>query len=252
MEVFTTSVYAFLLREMKSRYGRSRLGYFWAVIEPAAMVALLTILHAGLLGPGTSIYGEHPVIFFVFGSVPFFLFFNCVTKAQGVCASHKGLFNYRQIRPIDVILARCIIDALLMLGVLLAFLVVWMAMGQELHIEDPLRLIGALGSLFLLGLALGLVFEVFGTVFSDLKRIFTIAMRPLLFISGLFFTIEMIPEPQRPLLAWNPILHCIDVARDAVMVGYESPGSLAYAWSCIGVLLFIGLAGYRRYLYQLV
>jgi capsular polysaccharide transport system permease protein len=251
-EVFLTSVHAFLLREMKNQYGRFRLGYFWAVVEPGAMVAVLTILHAGLRGASTPIYGEHPVVFFLFGAVPFFLFANCVARAQGVFESHKGLFNYRQIRPIDVILARCIIDALLMLGVLLTFLAGWWWMGRDLHIDDPLRLTAALISLFVLGMALGLVFEVLGTVFNDLKRTFNIAMRPLFFISGLFFTIDMIPESHRPLLTWNPVLHCVDIARDAVLPGYESPGSLAYAWLCVAGLLFTGLASYRRYLYQLL
>jgi capsular polysaccharide transport system permease protein len=252
LEIFSTSVHAFLLREMKNQYGRFRLGYFWAFVEPGAIVAVLTVLHAGLMGAGQTIYGEHPVVFFVFGAVPFFLFANCVTRAQGVCESHKGLFNYRQIRPVDVILARCLIDALLMIGVLLTFLLGWLWLGHQLHIEDPLRLLVALGSLLVLGMSLGLVFEVLGTVFNDLKRIFNIAMRPLFFISGLFFTMEMVPEAQRALLAWNPVLHCVDHARDAVLPGYESPGSLAYVWICNAVLLFTGLASYRRYQYQLL
>ncbi len=252
LAVFLTSVHAFLLREMKNQYGRFRLGYFWAFVEPGAMVAVLTALHAGMSGGSKPIYGEHAVIFFVFGAVPFFIFANCVARAQGVCDSHKGLFNYRQIRPIDVIVARCIIDSLLMLGVLLTFLIGWWWIGKPLHIEDPLELAGALLSLFFLGLGLGLVFEVFGTVFMDLKRIFSIMMRPLFFISGLFFTIEMIPEQHRALFAWNPVLHAVDLSRDAVMVGYESPASMAYVWLCISVLLFVGLAGYRRYLYRLI
>jgi capsular polysaccharide transport system permease protein len=252
LEVFLTSVHAFLLREMKNQYGRFRMGYFWALVEPGAMVAVLTILHAGLRGASTPIYGGHPVIFFVFGAVPFFLFANCVARVQGVCESHKGLFNYRQIKPIDVMLARCMIDALLMLGVLLVFLAGWLWAGYPVRIGDPLLLAAALGSLFALGLSLGLVFEVLGTVFNDLKRTFNIAMRPLFFISGLFFTIDMVPETYRPLLVWNPVLHCVDLARDAVLAGYESPASLGYVWICVAVLLFTGLASYRRYLYQLI
>lgn len=251
-EVFVTSLHAFLLREMKNQYGRFRLGYFWAFVEPGATVAVLTLMHSGLNGPGASIYGEHPIVFFVFGAVPFFLFANCVARAQGIFESHKGLFNYRQIKPIDVILARCIIDSVMMLGVLLSFVAGWLWAGHELHIDDPLRLLAALGSLFVLGLSLGMTFEVLGTVFGDLKRIFNIAMRPLFIISGLFFTIDSIPEAHRALFTWNPILHCIDVARDAVLPGYESPGSLAYAWICIATLLFTALASYRRYLYQLL
>ncbi|WP_370307117.1 ABC transporter permease [Sinimarinibacterium flocculans] len=252
LEVFLTSLQAFLLRELKNQFGRMRLGYFWAFAEPAAMVAVLTVLHAGIRGGHASIYGEDPVIFFVFGAVPYFLFSNCVSRAQGVCDSLKGLFNYRQIKPIDVMLARCLIDALLMAGVGLLFVVGWVWTGHPMHLEDPLRLLAALFSLFALGTALGLVFEVFGTIFTDLKRIFGIIMRPMLFISGLFFTIDMVPPEYRAFLLWNPVLHAVDQARDAVLPGYASPGSFAFVWAVIGLLLFVGLGGYRRYLYRLI
>jgi capsular polysaccharide transport system permease protein len=251
-EVFFTSLHAFLLRELKNQFGRSRLGYFWAVTDPAAMVAVLTILHAGIRGSDAPIYGENAIIFFLFGAVPYFLFANCVARAQGVCESQKGLFNYRQIKPIDVILARCIIDSLLIVGVGALFVLAWSWSGRPVEIRNPLLLAAALLTLFGLGISLGLVFEVLGTVFSDLKRVFGIVMRPMFFVSGLFFTIDMIPDAQRSLLDWNPVLHCIDLARESVLRGYESPGSLVYAWLCAAFLLFVGLASYRRYLYQLI
>ena len=252
IEVFLTSLQAFMLRELKNQFGRMRLGYFWAFAEPAAMVAVLTVLHAGARGGHATIYGENPVIFFVFGAVPYFLFANCVGRAQGVCESLKGLFNYRQIKPIDVILARCTIDGLLMVGVGFLFAIGWTWFGQALHIKDPLRLLASLFSLFALGTSLGLVFEVFGTIFTDLKRIFGIIMRPMLFISGIFFTIDMVPYEHRHYLIWNPVLHGVDQVRDSVLAGYDSPGSLVYVWGATALLLFIGLGGYRRYLYRLI
>ncbi len=251
-QVFLTSLQAFLLRELKNQYGRSRLGYFWALAEPAATVAVLTTLHAMIGGAHSLIYGESPIIFFVFGAVPYFLYFNAVTQAQGVCASQKGLFNYRQIKPIDIIIARCLIDALSLLGVLIIFLIGWWWFGQKINIYKPLELALALLTLFMLGLSLGLVFEVFGTVFQDMRRVFAILNRPMFFISGLFFSMGMIPAGFEHYLIWNPVLHAVDLARDAVMPAYQSPASWAYVWGIILALQFIGLSAYRRYLYQLI
>lgn len=252
-EVFLTSLHAGLLREMKNQFGRQRLGYFWALMEPMATVAILTGLHAGLRGAGALIYGAHPVVFFVFGAVPAFIFLHAVSRAQGVCSGLKGLFNYRQVRPIDMMIARTLVDALMMVAVAVLFIVGWgWWLGMPLTIADPLLLVVALISLYLLGLLLGLVFEVFGTVYENLKRVFGIAMRPIFFISGIFFTIGMIPEAQRHYLTWNPVLHAVDLSRAAVIPGYDSPASLGYVWLCIGVLMFVGLAAYRRYLYRLL
>ena len=251
-QVFLRSLRAFLLRELKSQFGRSRLGYFWALAEPAATVAILTALHASVAGANRSIYQESPIIFFVFGAVPYFLFSNALSQTQGVCLSQKGLFNYRQIKPIDIMLARSLIDALMMLGVLSVFLLAWAWLGFSMPRIRPLELIGALFSLFCLGVSLGLVFEVFGTVFQDLRKIFSIATRPLFFVSGAFFTMTMLPDGLREVLYLNPILHGVDLTRDAVMAGYTSPASWMYLWGCILLLQFVGLAAYRRYLYQLI
>ena len=241
-----------MLRELKNNFGRSRLGYFWALAEPAAMVAILTALHAGVAGTGTPIYQENPIIFFVFGAVPYFLFSNALSQTQGVCASQKGLFNYRQIKPIDIMLARSAIDGLMMSMVLLVFLFVWVWMGKSLPAIQPLELVCALFSLFMLGISLGLVFEVIGTIFEDLRKIFSILTRPLFFISGAFFTMKMVPTGVLDVLYFNPVLHGVDLARDAVLPGYNSPASWIYLWGVILSLQAFGLAMYRRYLFQLI
>ncbi|MEQ1438362.1 ABC transporter permease [Fontimonas sp. SYSU GA230001] len=243
---------AFLLREMKAQYGRARLGYFWALAEPAATVAILTALHTSVTGGGGVIYQESPVVFFVFGAVPYFLFSNSLAQTQGVCMNQKGLFNYRQIKPIDIMLARSVIDALMMTGVMLVFLLAWSWLGLKMPQIRLLELAMALFSLFALGLSLGLVFEVFGTVFQDLRKIFSIVTRPLFFVSGAFFTMDMLPSGLGTVLYLNPVLHGVDLTRDAVLASYDSPASWVYLWSCILVLQFIGLAAYRRYLYQLI
>ena len=251
-QVFLGSMRAFLLREMMNQFGRSRLGYFWALAEPAATVAILTALHAFIRGGHHDLYGESPIVFFVFGAIPYFLYANSVTAAQGVCNSHKGLFNYRQIKPIDVILARAMMDGLMMMGVLVVFLVGWWWLGQNLPLRDPLHLLWALFSLFVLGVSIGLVFEVFSTIYPDMRKVISVVTRPMFFVSGLFFTIEMIPSGLRDVLIWNPVLHGVDFARDSVLPEYDSPASWTYLWGSILVLQFIGLAAYRRYLYRLI
>mgnify|MGYP000285951660 CR=1 FL=1 len=252
LRVFLTALHAFLLRELKQQFGRSRLGYFWAVAEPAATVAVLTLIHAGIRGGEAQIYGAHPIVFFVFGAVPFFTYFHCVNRCQNVCGSHKGLFNYRQIKPVDIMLARAIIEALSMLTVGVLFVIGWLWLGHDFSLPDPLVLLAAMLALFALGLAVGLIFEVFGTVYPDLRRVFTIAMRPMIFISGLFFTIEMIPPQHRHLLTWNPVLHAVDFAREGVLAGYDSPASGSYLLLCILGLLLVAFSAYRRFMYRLI
>ena len=74
----------------------------------------------------------------------------------------------------------------------------WWWLGQPMPDMRVLELVLALGSLFVLGLSLGLVFEVFGTVYSDLRKVFSIVTRPLFFVSGAFFTMGMLRTNKLP------------------------------------------------------
>lgn len=251
-QVALRSVWAFMLREIQQQYGRFRTGYLWALLEPAATVAVLTGLHAGIRGGEANIYGEHPVIFFLFGAVPFFLFFGVVNRSQNAFQGTKGLFSYRQIKPIDLFVARAVIEALVVLIVGCVFIGLWLWWGEGLALRDPLLLLQSLALLFLLGVGVGLVYGVYGAIFTDLQRVFGITMRPMFFISGIFFTIQMVPQRYRHFVDWNPMLHAIDLARESVLPAYTSPASPGYALLCAAALIAFGLAAYRRYLPQLI
>ncbi|MEO0656736.1 MAG: sugar ABC transporter permease, partial [Pseudomonadota bacterium] len=63
------SIIALMLREMATSYGRSPGGYLWAVLEPAAGIAILTLIFSfAFIGPpiGTSF-----PMFYATGMVPF-------------------------------------------------------------------------------------------------------------------------------------------------------------------------------------
>jgi len=251
LEIFRNSLWSFILREINSRFGSTRLGYFWGLLDPAMTVAVFVVLHALLRGNHKSIYGESPIAFFTYGCVAFFAFMHTLTAQSGKLNSSKGLFNYRQIRPIDVLLANALIEFGLMAIVFGLFVMFSALLGVPLRIENVAGMLLTGVGVFLLGFALGLCFEVGATIVPDLRRVFAMTMRPLFFLSGTFYTIEMIPLKYRIYLLWNPVLHLVDLMRGAAMTGYDSPGSWSYAAACTAVLLFIGLATYRRHMHHM-
>jgi len=251
LAIFSNSLKAFLLREVKDRFGKTRLGYFWAILDPALSVAFFVILHGMVRGNDKTIYGEAPLFFFTYGSIAYYMFMHTVSAQNGKLGASRGLFNYRQIRPIDVLLASAIIEFGLMVVVLGLFVLGCWLFSVPSAIDDVVGVFTACAGLFAFGFALGLAFEVHATVMPDLRRIFAVSMRPMFFISGLFFSIEMIPEKYQPWLLWNPVLHLVDLMRGAALGGYESPGSWGYVIVATTVVLFVALAGYRRHMSKL-
>lgn len=243
-EIFLQSTWAFMLRETKARYFNTRLGLVWAVLDPAAIIVLLVIIHGYIRG------GADPaksVEFFFWPVWAFFMFSQPVNAATGAITASRGLMSYRQIQPIDVILARCVIEWSLLLMVGVIAISGWWLAGFTVHVENPLGIAFYPICLLFLGVGYGLLSEVASVVFPDARRVFAIAMRPLLFLSGLFFTMDIVPPDLQPWLFWNPVLHLVDLMRDAAAADYQSPGSLAYALYCAAGISLIGLALYHYF-----
>ena len=45
-------------------------------------------------------------------------------------------------------------------------------------------------------------------------------MRPMWFISGIFFSLNAVPQKFLPWLSWNPILQAIELSRSAFSLDY--------------------------------
>ncbi len=246
-QIFRTSVWAFMLRELKSKYLTTRLGLVWAIADPAVILLIFIGIHSLMGDPGDAIAGAGSEEFFFWGVLPFFMFSHAVTGANGAVRASQGLLSYRQIQPLDIIVARVIIEwAVLMVVGGLAISGWWMT-GHPVMLDNPLGILVYLLALAVLGMCYGIFAEVVGTVIPDMRRILGLLMRPMLFISGLFFTMDMIPWGAEKYLVWNPVLHLVDLTRGAALTGYESPGSLGYAWLWAMGFLLVGLAIYRQY-----
>ena len=55
-----------------------------------------------------------------------------------------------------------------------------------------------------------------------IDRIIPMTMRPILFVSGVFFTAKDLPAAVRDVLIWNPVLHAVEMVRDGWFISYHA------------------------------
>jgi len=135
------SIMALILREMSTTYGRSPGGYLWAILEPAAGIALLSaIFSIGFRSPGL---GTNFSMFYATGMLPFTMFNDIVGKLGQSLNYSKQLLAYPRVTFIDAILARFTLNV--MTQVLISYIIFF---GIILLFERPLFIISCIFFLF--------------------------------------------------------------------------------------------------------
>jgi len=214
-------VAALIRREIRARFGESRLGYLWAIIEPLGHLAVLMFLFVYILRRRAPIGGSI-VVFFLSGLIPYFLCTRLATYLIGAVAGNRALLNLPLVKPTDVIFARMILEtstylfvAFLLFGGLAVF-------GDYEAIPwDPLALAEAVGIICLLGFGFGLINLTIAAFVPNWGFLFGLFIAPLYFLSGVFFTVSEVPPPYRDYLLYNPILHCVEAFRAGFYHDYD-------------------------------
>jgi capsular polysaccharide transport system permease protein len=238
-------VYALLLREISSRFGKSRVGFMWVLMEPIAHLVFPIAVFGFMLEralPGV----EYPV-FLTYGFLPFLLFKTICLQTMDGTRANRGLLSYRQVLLMDVFIAKalthCAVSAIVF-AIVLGGLAV---LGFDVLPRLPIELFGVLALTAALAFGLGMLFAALGSVSPDLKSVVRLIFLPLYILSGILFPISRFPEEWLKWLALNPVLHLVELSRYAALADYELLPQLGATYP-LGLALagvFMGLALYR-------
>lgn len=238
-------VLSLFLREMKTRFGAHKWGYIWAVLEPAAFIGIFWVLfgfHARKTLPGI----DYP-IFIMTGIIPWLLFNNIVNRSMAAFEANRGLFNYRQVKPIDTILSRVLVECLIYFVVLLCFMALGNALGFRVGIDNIPGVGLIVGELVLFSFGIGLFSAVVSQFSENYAKVIGLMLRPLYFASGMFFSVDTVPEKFRWMLLLNPVIHFIELIRSFYFKTFYSvhaSGVYILYWTVL--FLFISLWLYTK------
>lgn len=236
------AIFALMLREMASTYGRSPGGYLWAIGDPVAGVILLTLAFS-LAFEAPPLGGNFP-LFYATGFLPFMAYSELTMKIGQTIRYSRPLLTYPTVTFVDAILSRLFLN---LLTELVIFMIVIggivLLYGLRLDI-DPMRLLHALAMLTVLVLGLGTFNCYMFGAFPLWERVWSILNRPMFFLSGVFFVVDSLPRGFRDLIMLNPLAHVIAEVRAGLYPTYDaryiSPlyvYAIGLVFLCLGMLL---------------
>ncbi|RYG98024.1 MAG: hypothetical protein EON58_08320 [Alphaproteobacteria bacterium] len=231
---------ALLSREVATRFGEYKLGFFWMLFEPLIGVVIIGIVIGPLAARSVP---EIPYPFFLLhGMLMLKLFTGPLNSAVGAISSNHGLLVYPSVKPLDPFIARFVFDLMTVVFSFTLFCVVGAWMGVEFSLGSLHILAGGYIITWLIGCGLGLIFGVAAAFYSEVDKIVPILQRPLLFVSAVLYPTSQLPESAQRLLFYNPLVHNIELCRNALFPNYTEHGAnLVYPGVFAIVVLSLGL-----------
>lgn len=244
-QIFISVVMALFLREVQTRFGTQKLGYFWALFDAMFMVLIFAGLKAAVADKAMPCV-DFPV-FLASGFLAFYLWKNIVSRSMNAFSSNTALFAYRQVKPFDTIVARFMLEVLVSVMATIVFVLIGLYLGLDIGVEDFGMVILAVVWLCLFAFSFGLMNAVLSTFYETYGKIINVLMSPLLFVSALMYTVDSLPPVLRELILYNPLVHFIEMihgyyfaALDTKYVDY----TYMFYWTFLP--LYFGLFLYVR------
>lgn len=242
-------VWQFAQRELGERYRGSMLGFAWAFLVPAAMVAMYTFVFGVVFRArwGQAAGGPAEYALFMYaGLVPYLFIVDVLGRAPLLLVGHATLVKKVAFPLPALALASTIAAAVHMLigfGVLLALALLATGALPWTAVLIPLLVL----PLVLGTLALMLVLASTGVFLRDLSPFVTAALPVLMFLSPVFYPLSAVPESFRGFMLLNPLTPVIEAIRGALLEGsLPSFGGWLLQVALAGLALALGLAWFRR------
>lgn len=234
-----------MLRDMRTRFGRSYWGYLIAILWPLTHLMAMTLVFT-FMRRAAPIFGDNNAVFVATGVAPYILAMYPSRTTSTAVDAHKSVLMFPAIRPFDLMLARAAVETLAAFLVVILFVSIVYTFDREIIPNDHIVAAGAIFATVYLSISFGLFSAIIIGIFNFWQTGHAILLVFIYLSSGIFFPIESTGETARAILWFNPLAHCVEWLRSAYYPGYgESFVSRSYVLWSATVFLFLSLLGER-------
>jgi len=218
---------ALIIRETRTQFAQQSLGYLWAFITPVAWIGLFVALFL-FMGRKSPINTDI-VSFLATGFLGYLTFFRrSFDQVMGGIQSNRPLMFVNRVTPTDLVLARAVLGLQTAILVFAVIMLANLLIFDNGEIQEALTVVFGFSMAWGLGASLGWLIAVLGQIWQSARQVMQIVLRPMFWISGLFYTANELPKMLADVLWYNPVFHAIEITRNGMFINYESV--MATAW----------------------
>ncbi|MCC9595501.1 MULTISPECIES: ABC transporter permease [unclassified Rubrivivax] len=233
-------VWALMMREVITRFGRENVGVLWLVAEPMLFTLGVTALwSAAGMHHGSSL----PIVAFaITGYSSVLMWRNTVGRCTSGIQSNLNLLYHRNVKVIDVFVTRILLEEAGATASFIVLAAVFIGVEWIGPPQDPLLVVFGWLLLAWFGAALAMVVGA-ATAYSEVVERFWHPSAYLLFpLSGAAFMVDWLPTAAQKVVLLLPMVHGVELLREgyfgnAVRTHYD----ISYMCMANLVLTLIGL-----------
>ncbi|MBZ0297732.1 MAG: ABC transporter permease [Anaerolineae bacterium] len=219
-------------REFKVRYSQSVLGVAWALLQPLSIMLITTLVFSIFLRVPSS---DIPYPIFVYSGLLAWLYFaNTLSTATTSVADNYMLVSKvyfpREILPLSLIFVG-FVDFLIAGSIFVVLLFIYHVQIGLAVLLLPLVILIQTVLIFSISLLLGAV----NVFYRDIRFVIPLLLQLWMYLSPIFYPIDIVPERIRPLYFLNPIATLIDTYRRLIFFN-QAPD-----WPYLGVTALISI-----------
>lgn len=227
-------------QELRVRYQRSVLGFFWTLLNPILMMVTLTVVFSQLLDQDPKSYA----IRLFAGLVPWGLLSGCLTECAFCIITNEGLIRKIFLPKLIFPLTRVLINLVTMVLSFAALFLLLAPLGANL--KPQMLLLPAIILLFtLFSLGLGLIVATMNTFYRDCSHLVTVFLQAWYFATPILYPAERFASV--PWMLWlNPAYPFIRLFQIVICEGFwPSPSLFLAAAGLATVSLGVGYAAFK-------
>jgi capsular polysaccharide transport system permease protein len=234
-------ILSLFLRETKTRYAGSPIGYAWEILDPLFQIILWSAIFVAL--DRKPPLGDSMIIFILTAYLPLMLLRNLSVGLSRAITDNRPLLFFPVVQNSDVIFARALLGTVTTMFLMLLFFSVLWILGFNAIPINPLGALAAVSAMVLIGTGWGYFNAIVSTQMRSWPRLVSWVNRVLFFTSGMFFYPGMLPKPIQDILWYFPVTHLVDWFRAMFFYGYNSDFFVTWPMIFLGGWgLLIGMA----------
>ncbi len=236
-------IWALALKELKIRYKRSVLGFMWALLNPALMMLVMSVVFSTIMRFNIPNYA----IFLLSVLLPWTFFSQSLSYATESIVSNGELIKKVSVPKLVFPVAAVVSN---IINLLLSFLPLALLVVGMRHPFYKTWLFLPVPMLALVIFTLGVTFfcAAANVYYRDVAHIVQVVLAAWFYFTPIIYSLDLIPPDRRWLFKLNPIIYVINGFRLAVYNGILPRWqSVAASFACAFLALFIGFAIFRKY-----